>query len=338
MRFRAAAAFVAAAVCIPACVLADPGDIAFDQVQRTYIGTTPPPFGTYDALKATFETLGPSVDFPPIPGSVTPAGPGGTAGSGGPIGSLARMREGIAYHYSFLGPLARVDDVAAQKATIVRHDTNEVDYVDFAAKTYVAITGDAAKALLDANVVQQMKKLLSALPGGTTPPGTVGFKITETDSEIEPTAIDGIPSVGHEEKISLETTNASAGCPTLSIAADQTYYVDPARAERIVLSGSDMDLKTLIAGMQRPGGCAITLDGDAPKRNPLHDHLALYSRNIVSISLPGLATPLTVASIMQRAHVRALGPADAALFVIPAGFTALTPPTPSPAPAPAPTK
>jgi hypothetical protein len=307
---------------------ADPADIAFDQLQRSYLaGTTPPALGTYDSLKATFESLGASVTYPPVPGAALPIAADGTAGvgSGGPAQSFARGREGLAYHYSFLGALARVDDPGSNKATIVRPDKPEVDLVDFAAKTYVRVTGDAARALLDTGLATQMQKMLPA-PSAALQRGTLALTMTMTEKPLDPVTVDGIVGAGTLLTAALGTTAHSGTCPELSVTTVQTSYVDATRTERAAPQAAGSNVGDVLPLMQR-FGCTAHLEGPVPTPDPALRHFALYARTDITIAIPALPAPITISTVLQRAHVVPLTAADAGLFEIPAGFQAATPAT-----------
>ncbi len=304
---------------------ADPADIAFDQLQRSYLaGTTPPALGTYDSLKATFETLGASVTYPPVPGAALPIAADGTTGvgSGGPAQSFARGREGLAYHYSFLGALARVDDPGSNKATIVRPDKPEVDLVDFAAKTYVRVTGDAARALLDTGLATQMQKIMPA-PTDASQRGTLALTMTLTEKPLDPVTIDGIAGAGTVLTAALGTTTHTGTCPELSVTTVQTSYIDATRAERVVPQAAGSNVSDVLPLMQR-FGCTAHLEGPVPTPDPALRHFALYARTDITIAIAALPAPITLSTVVQRAHVVPLTTADAGLFEIPAGFRAAT--------------
>jgi hypothetical protein len=321
--------------------VADPGDIAFDQLLRSYVaGATPPAFGTYDSLKATFETLGASVTYPPVPGAALPIAADGTVGTGngGPLQSLARGREGLAYHYSFLGALARFDDPGSRKATIVRPDKGEVDLVDFAAKTYVRVTGEAARALLDTGLAKQLRKMIPPA-ADTAQHGTLALTLTTTEKPLDAVTIDGIAAAGAVLTVALGTATHTGACPVMTVTNVETAYVDPTRAERVAPQPSDSNVSDVLPLMAR-FGCAAHLEGAVPTPDPALRHFAMYARIDVTVSIPALPTPISFSSVVQRAHVVPLTAADAGLFEIPAGFrpaapaapeTPATPATPAPA-------
>jgi len=323
-----------AAALLPRAALADTAGIAFDQAQRIYIGgtPTPPEVGPFDAFRSTFELLGPSTEFPPLPGVIP------TNAGGGMLAAVARQREGVVYHYSFLGKLERVDDVAAGLATIGRPDAGEVDFVNLKTKTYATLRGDAALKLLAPSVGAQLKAVIPAVPAGG-PSGTVTFSISGSQVPLAGKTFDGAPTTGLEFRTNLETTAHSDACPAVNVTGDSTVYFDTTRDERITLSDAN-DPRELLRNLQSGRGCVATFSGDLPKRDPLFSHFYLYLRSRVSIAIPALPTPIEVVTIVERGNLTPLTAADAGLFTIPAGFTpdqAQAPAAAAPASAPAPT-
>jgi hypothetical protein len=330
-----------AAALVPGAALADPSDIAFDQAQRIYIGgtPTPPDVGPFDAFTSTFEILGPSTEFPPLPGNLP------TNASGGMLAAVARQREGVVYHYSFLGKLERVDDVAAGLATIGRPDTGEVDYLNLKTKTYATLRGDAALKLLAPSFGAQFKNVIPAQPAGG-PTGTVTFTMSGSQVPLAGKTFDGAATTGLVYTTKLETAAHSDACPAVSVTGESTIYFDTTRDERIKLTDSG-DPRELLRNLQSGRGCVATFSGDMPKRDPLFAHLYLYLRSRVSIAIPALPAPIELVTIIERGHLTPLTSADAALFTIPAGFTPdqtapaaiPSPAVPPPAaPSPGPTK
>ncbi len=323
-----AASFAAALVPRPA--LADTAGIAFDQAQRIYIGgtPTPPDVGPFDAFRSTFELLGPSTEFPPLPGVIP------SSSDGGMLAAVARQREGVVYHYSFLGKLERVDDVAAGLATIGRPDTGEVDFVNLKTKTYATLRGDAALKLLAPSVGAQLKAVMPAQPAGG-PSGTVTFTMSGSQVPLAGKTFDGTQTTGLEYTTNVETTAHSDACPAVSVTGESTIYFDPTHDERITLTDSG-DPREVLRNMQSGRGCVATFSGDVPKRDPLFAHLFLYLRSRISIAVPALPTPIDVVTIVERGNLAPLTAADAALFTVPAGFTpaATAPPAAAPATAP----
>jgi hypothetical protein len=310
-------ALVAASL-MPVAVLADPPDIAYDQAQRIYVIDTSaaPPLGSFDDFRNTFETLAPSITYPPLPG-VLPAAPG----AGGVIAAAARQKDGVVYHYSFLGTSVRVDDVAAQKATIGRPDKGEVEYLDLKAKTYTTVGGDAAKALLEPSVAALVKAAIPA-PPPASPTATVAFKVGATQTPIGDRTFGDIATKGIDYTLSMKSESTSEACGNVTVSADSVAYFDPSREERVKYSDADNDPEQMLRAMQSGRGCIASFDGTIPPRDPLFKRFFLYSRNRISFTIASLPTPIDVLTIVERGNVKPLTAADASLFEIPAGFKA----------------
>ena len=326
---------VAAFWLAPSAANADPPNVAFDQAQRVYVGTEPPPPGTFDGLRSTFELLGPSVEFPPLPGGL----PASTGGANGILGGLQRMREGVVYHYSFLGSLERVDDVPSQRATIGRPDADEVDYLDLKAKTVRIVRGEAARNLLAPDLASQVKDVTAQMPAAGAASGTIAFKIDASNRAIPAMTFDGIAGDGLAVTMMLTTTAHSDNCPAVSVGLDSTIYVDPAREERVKRADANDDPRDVLREMQAGRGCVVTFAGDIPKRDPATTRFYLYNASRLTLTIPALPAPIAVVTVVERGHIAPLTSADAGLFEVPADFSPAPEPSPSPAaaatPAPA---
>jgi hypothetical protein len=301
---------------MPGIALADTNGVAFDQLQRVYLlGAEPPPVGSFDDLRSTFNALGPSVEYPALPGT---------------IAGFNRMRDGVLLHYSFLGTLERVDDPVAQKATIGRPDKGEVDYLDLKAKTYTRLTGDAAAALLAPNLMQQVASSVGA-PASGPKRGTLAMTFAMNKSEIAGVPLDGTPTAGYKAD-SKVTTTATGQCPVITASVAVTAYIDATRPEPFVKQASEFSIDDISKGMSAMG-CTTTVVGAAPTPDPVLTHFVVYERSDVTMSLPNVPTPIQTATVIQRAHIVPLSSTDAALFEIPAGFTGAAAPQPPAAPA-----
>jgi hypothetical protein len=300
----------------PSHALADTNGVAFDQLQRVYLlGAEPPPVGSFDDLRATFNALGPSVEYPALPGT---------------IAGISRMRDGVLLHYSFLGTLERVDDPVAQKATIGRPDKGEVDYLDLKAKTYTRLTGDAATALLQPNMMQQVAGAIGA-PATGPKRGTLAMTLDASTAPIAGVAFDGTATTGYRSNSKVSAT-ATGQCPMISATVGITAYVDATRPEPFVKPSSAFNINDITKAMGAIG-CPATIVGAVPTPDPALSRFIVYERGDVTLTLPSVPTPIQTATVIQRSHVVPLATTDAALFEIPAGFTGADAPQPLVAPA-----
>jgi hypothetical protein len=304
------------ALSTPSIALADTNGVAFDQLQRVYLlGAEPPPIGSFDDLRSTFNALGPSVEYPALPGT---------------IAGVSRMRDGVLLHYSFLGTLERVDDPIAQKATIGRPDKGEVDYLDLKAKTYTRLTGDAAAALLAPNLMQQVTSAMGA-PSTTAPKrGTLAMTIDATTAPIASVSFDGTAADGYKGNSKVSTT-ATGQCPAVAATVAVTAYIDATRPEPFIKPTSAFNVNDITKAMTAIG-CPTTFVGAVPTPDPALSHFIVYERGDVTLTLPSIPTPIQTATVLQRGHVVPLAATDAALFEIPAGFTGADAPQPLVAP------
>jgi hypothetical protein len=307
--------FSTLALSTPSVALADTNGVAFDQLQRVYLlGAEPPPIGSFDALRSTFNALGPSVEYPALPGT---------------IAGFNRMRDGVLLHYSFLGTLERVDDPVAQKATIGRPDKGEVDYLDLKAKTYTRLTGDAAAALLAPNLMQQVSNAMG-VPASAPKRGTLAMTVDAHTSQVAGVPFDGTATVGYAAD-SKVTTTATGQCPVVSATVGVTAYIDTTRPEPFVKPTSAFNVNDITKAMNAIG-CPATIVGAPASPDPALLRFIVYERGDVTMSLPNIPTPIQTATVIQRGHIEPLTATDAELFEIPAGFTGAAAPQPLVAP------
>jgi len=303
------------ALIAPSVALADTNGVAFDQLQRVYLlGAEPPPVGSFDDLRSTFNALGPSVEYPALPGT---------------IAGVQRMRDGVLLHYSFLGTLERVDDPVAQKATIGRPDKGEVDYLDLKAKTYKRLTGDAAAALLAPNLMQQVSSAMG-VPSSAPKRGTLAMTIVASTTSIAGVPFDGTTTAGYKGDSKVSTT-ATGQCPVISATVGVTAYIDATRPEPFVKPSSAFNINDVTKAMSAIG-CSATVVGAVPTPDPALSRFLVYERGDVTLSLPSIPTPIQTSTVIQRAHIVPLTATDAELFEIPAGFTGADAPQPLVAP------
>jgi hypothetical protein len=303
------------ALTMPSIALADTNGVAFDQLQRVYLlGAEPPPVGSFDDLRSTFNALGPSVEYPALPGT---------------IAGFNRMRDGILLHYSFLGTLERVDDPVAQKATIGRPDKGEVDYLDLKAKTYTRLTGDAAAALLAPNMMQQMSSAMG-VPSSGPKRGTLAMTVDANTSQVAGVPFAGIATIGYTVNSKVSTT-ATGQCPVVSASVGVTAYIDSTRPEPFVKPTSAFNVNDITKAMNAIG-CPATIIGAPASPDPALLRFIVYERGDVTMSLPNIPTPIQTATVIQRGHIVPLTATDAELFEIPAGFTGADAPQPLVAP------
>jgi hypothetical protein len=304
------------ALSTPTIALADTSGIAFDQLQRVYLlGAEPPPVGSFDDLRSTFNAVGPSVEYPALPGT---------------IAGINRMRDGVLLHYSFLGTSERVDDPVAQKATIGRPDKGEVDYLDLKAKTFTRLTGDAAAALLAPNLMQQVTSAMGAPSSPAAKRGTIAMTIDASTSPIAGVPFDGTPTSGYKGNSKVNAT-ATGQCPVVSATVGVTAYVDATRAEPFIKPSSTFNPNDITKAMNAIG-CPTTIVGAVPTPDPALLRFIVYERADVALTLPSIPTPIQTASVIQRGHIVPLAATDAELFEIPAGFTGADAPQPLVAP------
>ena len=298
---------------------AAPADISYDQIQIMYFGAaSPPPPGSFEAIRTGLSSqTAPSDDYPPPAANYMATS----------MAAVQRMQHGVLLHVSYLGDRSRVDDPATQRATIVQSDKNEIIYLDLAAKTYRVVTGDAATRLLAPGSIDALKAVISTPTNAASPDAQVGTETiasTVSSGEVEGMTIDGIATHAIKTTVTGTAQAATGSCPQFSMQTTVVAYVDPTRDERpknVIPTGAADSIRGALHGLSL--NCNFSFaPGPSPVPLPDSKRFLLYTRIDTSTTVPILPAPITYSMLIARGNLHDLGPADAALFEIPAGFTA----------------
>jgi hypothetical protein len=241
------------------------------------------------------------------------------------------MQAGLLRHFSFLGTMSRVDDPISQKATIAKPDIPEVIYLDLAKKTYRTVGGDAATQLLTpADPIALLHSLQNGLPSG---PGTATIDIATTTNAIAPRDIEGVAATGFSTETTIAAKNVTGTCFPINLTIHGTTYTEQSRAEPFARAFEATDPSVIAKGLA-VGGCTVTFGSPAAKSlSP--PGFVLYRLTEADATLPILNVPMKTTSLTERGNIKALTPADAAMFAIPADYAPAPAPSSAPAPSPA---
>jgi len=299
---------------------AAPADVSYDQIQIMYFGAaSPPPPGSFEAIRSGLasQTVD-SDDYPPPAANYMATS----------IAAVQRMRRGVLLHVSYLGDRSRVDDPETQRSTIVQSDKNEIIYLNLAAKTYRVVTGDEASRLLAPGSIDALKSAIASPTDAASPDAQIGTETiasTASTGVVEGVTIDGTATHGMKTTATVAAQAATGSCPQFSTEVTVLQYVDPTRDERpknTIPSGTVDAIRGALRGLPSLN-CRFTF-APGPSPAPLRDskRFLLYAETDTSTTVPTLSAPITFSMIMARGNLHDLGPADAALFEIPPGFTA----------------
>jgi hypothetical protein len=298
--------------------------IAYDEVVRVIVGTSPPPPGSFADVLAAASRATP-VPAPrrgglaALAGAVlgrresaaeTEADRVFAAGAGGFAPLFRAIEGGRAEHHAFYNGWERIDDEATQTATIRKCDIDQVITLDLRRKTYRVHVAAAEPAVLPTR------------DPGT--PGTAAGTARLITSALPPQTLEGGDARGVDERDEFALNDVSGGCKAGSQAfATRTYYSKlaaphpacPITPEREPYPEQPVNIVA-------SAGCRPHFT--AQKTGPLApvDRLVLYRSLEFIPEPPSGATGRGYAFLTERGNIRFLGEADASLFSIPAGFAA----------------
>lgn len=229
------------------------------------------------------------------------------------------MKSGMPMTYYYLNDWEREDDPGKQTATIFRPDRKQIIHLDLAKKTYtIEDMGSATPAPAAPQPPSQPNQ-----PQPSPQPGTGKQDITVSSSLIGPKTIDGVATTGYRSDVKVVTTEATGSCQNGTFEAtidDYKSSIIPPNAHTSDALKHSMSISP--TAYTRPGGCTPTetmhkaVGATAPE-----DRLSLWEiMTFKGGQQPGQGQQ-SFATYIERGNVKILGPGDAGLFDVPAGFT-----------------
>ncbi|HTX58823.1 MAG TPA: hypothetical protein VMH02_04025 [Verrucomicrobiae bacterium] len=318
-----------------------PVALQYDQIIRTIVPPATPPapgsFQTdYAAIMSAASASGSpqGASSPPphrglggllgaVMGGQPPGGPGGdqSGGYGAAMSRMAEMRAGTLTRLTYYEGWIRTEEPALQTATIEKCQSHQFITLDLAKKTY-AIANTAAPC-----PPRPMGPMGGPMRGGTgeeAAPGTSDLTLTSNETSLGPLEIDGIPTTGYNNDLSMATTNATGSCRNGQMGMTMERYVSKIAVPRAVCPLPRGTSPENPASMASRGGCKPTmhLHGSPSAAFGEMDRLIMYSK--MAMSGGGDQSRMGGFSfVTERGNVKWLsGAAADALFTIPPGFTA----------------
>jgi len=298
--FRLAAAVALAALLAPGSPSAEPAaGIAYAETERTFIGGSPPAFGPGEP------------DPSPSPrrrglAALLPARSEGDAAEIAVAGAFAREMHDRetprTLHHAFYAGWERIDDPAAGTAELRECDRNRVVMLDLNRRTY-RIVAPQDEPLPD------------------RPPARPGVVTAQIAGRLLPPAADGTAASGYEETATLQAAETGGACRSGSVTTT-TYYTAFALPPRScpVRPAAEAEPPGAVA-LLAASGCRPQLTVRRTGAAEPVGLLAAY-RAVVYRPEPAAGTSgLVLGWLVERSDFTVLGPADAAQFEIPAGFT-----------------
>jgi hypothetical protein len=339
---------------------APPPGLAYDEIVRVVVNATPPPAGNFQADIAAVTSPAHAATPTPAPrrrglgslvnvaGAVLSGGgaqavAGAVAGDvistamensvqqslGAQFGAMAAAaRSFLEPHllrYAYWNGWERIDDVAAQTATIRKCDIGTVMTLDLAHRTYAVLTPDTEPT--PAVAAPPMRRGRAA-PPDPAQPGTAVAELTETTKLIGPLRIENQATTGYDATTAFATTQSTGSCRDTRASIRTVEYISGLSRPTVTSCPMRRPPLPQTAGevVTAPsGGCKPTFTFHRNGPTPPATKLALYSLvtfAAAAASLPPSSSPAaSVGFLTERGNLKALGPADAALFDVPAGFT-----------------
>jgi hypothetical protein len=337
--------------------------VGYDEIVRIVVSATPPPPGNFQADVAALNAPNSQAASPAprkrgiglgaIAGAVLGGGGGSTiAGAvAGDVASnvldnalqqslgaqFASLGDSIRsflqphlIHYAYYNGWERVDDVAAQTATIRKCDIGQVYRLDLAKKTY-SIYDPNSEPPATARAATPARSSRPGSAGTPAPPGTAIADISATTRAIGPLRIENQATTGYDATATFAMTQATGSCRNGSASISTVQYISglsrpavtscPIRRAPVPESATEA-----VTPPEQSGGCRPTIalhTGGPPMPT---GKLSLYT--LVTMNAAAAATPAPSASgpsgvgfLTERGNIKALGETDVALFSVPADFT-----------------
>ena len=237
-------------------------------------------------------------------------------------GAYGALRSGAASSNYYWNGWRRTDDVGAQTATISKPDRHQIIYLNLAKKTYRIADTSVARVPETPAPYER-----SGNPQGQAPqPGSGKLDISVSSQMLGPKTIENVPTIGYRQNFKLSATKSTGSCVDGGFQTTMTEYIS-AYVEPSVTAMTGMRQRANVPRPERMvmrPGCtpSITMHASQGPSVP-GDRLAMW----VLMSLSGGAQTAQGAmsggfqTLIERGHVRTLGPADASLFEIPRDFT-----------------
>lgn len=229
------------------------------------------------------------------------------------------MKSGMPMTYYYLNDWEREDDPGKQTGTIFRPDRKQIIHLDLAKKTYtIEDMGDRTPAPQAPQPPSQPNQ-----PQPSPQPGTAKQDVTISSSVLGPKTIDGVATTGYSSDVKVVTTEATGSCQNGTFEASVNDYVSSivppnVRTSDILKHAMSISPTTYA----RPGGCTPTVTmHKAVGATAPEDHLSLWEIMTFKGGQQSGQAQQGFSTYIERGNVKILGPGDAGLFDVPAGFT-----------------
>jgi hypothetical protein len=318
-------ALVAAAIIAP--VLASTGistgaqsGIAYDEMTKVIMNTAAPQPGNFPAdFKNSVDSARAAANAPKHHGLFAKMYDMADMAKA----EMAQMKNGTPSTHYFLNNWDRNDDPVHQTATIIRPDRKQIIHLDLLNKTY------RIEDMTTTMPVMTESPPPNPGPPGPQPspqPGTGKLDVTTSSTVLGPKTIDGVHTVGYNQDLKIVSTQSTGSCVDGNFETTITEYISDITPP---LAKSNPTLKYHLSGHPplmtgaRPGCNPTTTTHHSGSVEPPSDHLNIWTLMTMKAGAQTNQGQMggNFSMLTERGNVRDLGPGDAGLFDIPAGFT-----------------
>jgi hypothetical protein len=249
-------------------------------------------------------------------------------------GMLRGLTQGRLERHSFYGGWERVDDVAAQTATIQKCDLHQFITLDLVKKTYSIVDPTARAAAAPESAPAPRRREERQATSTPEQPGTAVADFSNVVRPLGARRLEGLQATGFDDTSTFAMTQATGSCKNGNFSfRSKTYYsglptpraVCPiAVAAAIPRQRYPQNPENFVA----TGGCRPTFTAHKSGPVPPARNLSLYSTIAMSGSAGAPAPPSPSGSpapgfvfLTERGNVHSLTSANASLFEVPSDFT-----------------
>ena len=246
-------------------------------------------------------------------------------------GALRWLTQGRLERHSFYAGWERVDDLAAQTATIRKCDLHQLITLDLAKKTYTIV--DPTAVTSEPSPAKHEKP---PPPDAATPapqaPGTAVVEFKNVVTPLSPRKLEGLDTTGYDDAVTFAMTQATGSCRNGSFGVRSRSYYSRLPQPQLVCPMAAMPRQHYPDAAQpkefvASGGCRPSFTAHSSGPVPPAGNLALYSTIAMSGSSGNGPAPAPSGSpgsfvfLTERGNVHSLTAANTSLFEIPTDFT-----------------
>lgn len=245
--------------------------------------------------------------------------------------SLARFANGTVERHQFYNNWERADNVSLGTATIVKCDLHERIELDLNHKTYHIVRDDAGVAASQSSTSSVTPTRGCPTTAAPQQAGTGTLVLTTTANALAAVPIGGANAPGLATSTTMAIEHATGSCRNGSFTvASKTYYSGYGVPHAYCPLPRSYQHPSTPQQMvtQDSGGCKLTMQthasvgaaGKAPATLPVYELMTMSGNDSRAGGAGSGTNGGSFSFLIERGNFRTLGPGDAALFEVPAGF------------------